>query len=109
MRPGPETIQAALFDQVIAEPAESKAGLVIAEARSGDHATEPLIDKAGTVTVAAREAEIDSPTDDQASQVRIRIQGRQREFGQNIEGREGCPVAHQRQLDECLDRAVSQR
>src|SRR5262249_53701664 len=106
-RPGLEALQPALFDQVIAEPAEAKSGLVVAEARS-DHATKPFINEARALTVAALEAEIDNSTDDQASQVRIRIQGRHREFGQNIEGREGCRVAHQRQLDKCLDRAISQ-
>src|SRR5882672_8504874 len=34
--PGLEALQPALFDQFIAEPAESKSGLVVAEARSGE-------------------------------------------------------------------------
>src|SRR4030081_364887 len=41
--PGLKALQPALFDQVIAEPAESKSGLVVTEAGSGDHATQPLI------------------------------------------------------------------
>ena len=36
--PGLEARQSALFDQVIAELAEAKSGLVVAEARAGDHA-----------------------------------------------------------------------
>src|ERR1700687_5156583 len=36
--PGLEAHQPALFDQVVAEPAESKSGLVIVEARSGEQA-----------------------------------------------------------------------
>ena len=36
--PGLEALQAAFFDQFIAEPTESKSGLVVAEVRSGYHA-----------------------------------------------------------------------
>src|SRR3984885_12883265 len=65
--PGLEPRQSVLFNQVIAEPAESKAGLVVAEARSGDVA-EPHIGEARTVTVATLKAEIDRATDDQGKQ-----------------------------------------
>src|SRR4029077_17823012 len=100
-----EARQAVQFDQIMAEPAESKSGLVVAEPRSGDHA-KPNVGEAGAVTVAALEAEIDRATDDQGKQVRIGMQARRSELGQNINGREGCRVAHQRQLDQMLDRAA---
>src|SRR5260370_34651405 len=35
--PGLETLQSAFFDQIIAELAEAKAGLVVTEARAVDH------------------------------------------------------------------------
>ena len=108
--PGLEALQPALFDQVIAELAEAKSGLVVAEARSGEHA-EPYIGEARTVAVAALEAEIDRPADDQGKQVRIRKQCRRHELGQNIQSREGCRVAHQGQLDRaprsCGSRAAT--
>ncbi len=44
--PGLEAPQPALFDQVIAELAESKSGLVVAEARPGDRAANPHIGEA---------------------------------------------------------------
>jgi hypothetical protein len=86
--PGLEARQSVLFDQVVAEPAESKSGIVVAEARSGDHA-KSNVGEARAVTVAALEAEIDRPTDDQGKQVRIRLQARRSELGQNIQRREG--------------------
>src|ERR1700733_7140552 len=105
--PGLEARQSVLFDQVMAEPAESKSGTVVAEARSGDHA-KPNVGEARAVTVAALEAEIDRPTDDQGKQVRLRLQARRSELGQNINGREGCRVTHQRQLTQSFDRAASE-
>ncbi len=102
-----KALQPALFDQVIAEPAESKSGLVVAEVRSGEQAKR-YIGEARGVAVAALDAEIDGPTDDQGEQVRICIPGRRREFGQHIQSGEGCRIAHQRQLDEGLDRAGSE-
>ena len=62
--PGQETLQAAFFDQFIAEAAETKSGLVVAEMRSGYHAKR-YIGEAGAVAVAALEAEIDRPTGNQ--------------------------------------------
>ena len=103
--PGLEALQPAFFDQFIAEPAESKSGLVVAEVRSGDHA-KPYIGEARTVAVAALEAEIDRPADDQGRKVRIRKQGRRQDLGQNIQGREGRRVAHQGQINELLNRAA---
>src|SRR6202051_471552 len=49
--PGLEARQSVLFDQVKAEPATSKSGMVVAEARPGDHAT-PSVGGARAVTVA---------------------------------------------------------
>ena len=65
--PGLETLQAAFFDQFIAELTESKSGLVVAEVRSGYHA-KAYIGDARTVAVAMLEAEINHPTEDQGKQ-----------------------------------------
>src|SRR5262245_13241257 len=53
---GLEPLQSA-FDQFIAQPAESKALLVIAEARSGDD-SEPYVAKARTVAITMLETEV---------------------------------------------------
>src|SRR5258708_5806951 len=62
--PGLEALQPALFHKLMAEPAESKSGLVVAEARPGDQA-QHHISVARAVTIAVLEAEIDNPADDQ--------------------------------------------
>src|SRR5260370_22425368 len=67
--PGLEALQPALFHKVVAEPAESKSGLVVAEACSGDQAKHH-ISVGRAVTIAVLEAEIDNPTDDQGIYVR---------------------------------------
>src|SRR6266851_1439499 len=103
--PGLEALQSVPFDQVMAELAEAVCRLIVAKARSGDHA-KPNVGKARAVTVATLEAEIDRPTDDQGKQLRIRMQARRPELGQNIQRREGYRVAHQRQLYQVLDRAA---
>src|SRR4030095_11122485 len=99
---GLEALQPALFDEVIAELAESKSGRVVAEARSGDRAKQ-YIGVARAVAVAALEAAIDCPTDDQGHEVRIRMPGRRPELGEDVKGRERCGIAHQGQLNELLD------
>src|ERR1700687_2962019 len=86
--PALKALQSVPFDQVMAEPAEAVSRLIVAEARSGDHA-KPNVGEARAVTVATLEAEIDRPTDDQGKQVRIRLQARRSELGQNIQRREG--------------------
>src|ERR1700730_13348727 len=103
--PGPETRQFASFDQVIAEPTEAVCRLVVAKAGARDYA-EVGIGDARSVAVAALEAEIDRSAGDQGNQVRIRIECRWPDLGQNVQRREGCRVAHQRQLDQILDRAA---
>ena len=62
--PGLVARQSAFFDQFIAEPAESKSGLVVAEVRPGDHA-KPYIGEARPVAVAMLEAEVDHPANDE--------------------------------------------
>ena len=105
--PGLEALQAAFFDQFIAEPTESKSGLVVAEVRSS-YLTKPYIGDARTVAVATFEAEIDRPADDQGKKVRVRKQCRRQDLGQNVQSCEGCRVAHQGQVNELLDRAASE-
>src|SRR5712672_2785400 len=94
--PGLEALQSVPFDEVMAE---------LAEAVSGDH-TKPNVGKARAVTVATLEAEIDRPKDDQGKQLRIRMQARRPDLGQNVHRREGCRVTHQRQLDQILAHAA---
>jgi hypothetical protein len=60
--PGLEALQSALLHKIAAKPAESKSGLVVAEACSGDQAKDH-IGIARAVTVSVLEAEIDNPTD----------------------------------------------
>src|ERR1700722_19986131 len=86
--PGLEALQPVPFDQIMAEPAEAVSRLIVAEARSGDHA-KPNVGETRAVTVATLEAEIDRPTDEQGKQVRIRLQAGRTELGQNIQRREG--------------------
>ena len=105
--PGLKALQSACFDQIVAELAEAKCGLVVAETRAGNHGKHD-IGEARTIAVAVLEAEIDRSAGDQGNQVRIREQGRRHEPGQNIESREGCRVAHQGQIDEFLDRAAAE-
>ncbi len=88
--------------QFVAELAESKSGLVVAETRSGE-AGEPDIGDTGDIAVAAFEAETDRLAGRQGSQVRVCKTGRRRELSQNLDGCEGCRVLHQRQIDEILD------
>jgi len=56
--PGLETLQSAFFDQIIAELAEAKPGLVVTKARASDRA-KPFKMGARTVAVAVLEAQID--------------------------------------------------
>src|SRR5688572_30615650 len=86
--PGLEARQSAPFDEVMAEPPESESGLIVVEAGSGDHA-KASVGEAGAVAVAALQAEIDRPTDDQGKEVRIRMQARRSELGQDIQRGEG--------------------
>jgi hypothetical protein len=103
--PGLEPLQSVPFNQVIAEPAEAVCRLIVAKARTGDHA-KPNASDTRSVAVAALDAEIDGSAGNQRKQVRICLYGRGAELGQNVHCREGCKVAHQRQLDQGLDRAA---
>ena len=97
-----EAFQPASFDEIVAELAEAKSGLVVAEERSGDPG-EHDIGNTRSIAVATLEAETDRFADRQANQVRIRMRGRRHELAQNVDGRQGCRVVHQRQIDEILD------
>src|SRR6266403_825380 len=105
--PGLEALQSASFYQVIAEPAEAVSGLIVAESRSGERAKQ-YIGEARTVAIAALEAEIDRSAGNQGKQTPIRVECGRHEFGQNIQSGERGRVAHQRQVDESLDRAAAE-
>jgi hypothetical protein len=102
---GLEPRQSASFDQVIAELTEAVCRLIVAKAGARDDAKVGIGD-ARSVAVAAVEAEIDRSAGDQGKQVRIRIECRRPDLGQNLQRRQRCRVAHQRQLDQSLDRAA---
>src|SRR5262249_39273606 len=102
-----KALQSTLLDQLITESTESRASLVVAEARSGYHG-KVYIGDTRTVAVALLEAEIDCPAGDQGMKVRIREQCRWESLGQNVQRRQGRRIAHQGQLDELLDLAASQ-
>ena len=108
IRAGPEPLQPTPFDQVVAEPAEAEAGLVVAKSRSGDHA-KPDIGITGRIGVAVFQAEIDHSADEQRKQIRIREHGRCQHLGQNIQGGHGFWFAHQGQIDELLNLAASEQ
>jgi hypothetical protein len=71
VRLGLEAFQPALLHQVIAELAESKCGLVVAQARPGGHATNPNIGEARAITVAMLQTEAGHATDDRAKEVLV--------------------------------------
>src|SRR5437879_12984171 len=104
--PGLKTLQSAFFDQIIAELAEAKHGLVVAEARAVDRA-KPFKMGARTVGVAVLEAQIDRSADDQRMQVEVRKECSRPELDQHVEGRKGRRVTHQWQIDKLLDRATA--
>src|SRR5215467_2677997 len=58
------SLQSAFFDELIAELTESRSGLVVAEARSGDDG-KPYIGEAGRVADAMLDAEIHHPANDE--------------------------------------------
>src|ERR1700688_880588 len=103
---GLEALQSAFFDQFIAELTELKAGLIVAEARSGDDA-KPYVGEARPVAVAVLEAEINHPANDERNQVLIGKQCRRHHLGQNIESGEGVRIAHQGHINKLLDRPAS--
>src|SRR5262245_59221819 len=78
---GLKALQSALFDQVIAEPTELRASLIVAETRSGYH-SKVYIGNTRTVAVAPLEAEIDRHAVGQGMKVRIRKQCRWHNLGQ---------------------------
>src|SRR3984893_14570077 len=103
---GLKALQSAFFDQFITELTESKTGLIVAEARSGDDAKE-YIGEARPVAVAMLEAEINHPANYERKQVLIGKQCRRHNLGQNIEIGEGVRIVHQGQVNKLLDRSAS--
>src|SRR5271165_1679410 len=103
--PGLEAFQFALFDKFAAESTESISGRIVAEARPSNVAKRYIV-IAGTVAVAALEAEIDRSADRYARKVRVGMPYGSHEPRQNIQRRGGSWVGHQRQIDELLDRTA---
>src|SRR5260370_17847711 len=102
-----DALPISFFDEIIAELAEAKPGLVVTEARAGDRA-KPFKMGARTVAVAVLEAHIDCSAGDQRMQVEIRKECSRPELGKHIEGRKVRRVTHQGQIDELLDCAAAQ-
>src|SRR3984893_4908905 len=103
---GLEALQSAFFDQLVTELTESKTGLIVAEARSGDNAKE-YIGEARPVAVAMLDAEINHSANYERKQVLIGKQCRRHNLGQNIESSEGVRIVHQGQVNKFLDRSAS--
>ena len=101
---GAETVEPMLFHQVEPEPAEAKPGLVVPEVRP-QHAAQPRISEARSVAVAVLQAEGRHPTDDEAEKIQVREQGRRGEDREHVHGRTPVRIAHQRQIEQRLDRA----
>ena len=55
------------------------------------------------------QAEVDDSAADESGQVRVRVEGRRQDSGQNIQDGHGLRFAHQRQIDEFLDLASSEQ
>src|SRR5208337_377626 len=103
--PGLEAFQIALFDQLVAESTESISCRIVAKARPSNIAKRYIV-IAGTVAVAALEAEIHRSADCYARKIRVRMPYGSHKSRQNIQRRGGIRVGHQRQINELLDRAA---
>src|SRR3984885_3641350 len=103
-----EAFETATFDEVVAELAKTKSGLVIPEMPPGKPAKHNKGDTGGSA-VAMLEAEADRLADCEEKQIRTRRRGRRQELTQNLDRPEGCRVLHKRQIDEVLDRPAPQQ
>ena len=88
--------------------AESKSGLILAATWSGDPREEDIAGTGG-IAIPMLQAETGRLAYHQGSQVRIRKPGRWLELTQNLDGRQGCWVRHQRTIDEVLDTPVPEQ
>ena len=104
--PGLESPQPTPLDQVIAELAEPKAGLIVSKTRSGKGATMD-VGITGRIGVAVFQAEIDDPPQEQGKQIYVRKECRRQGLVHNFHRGHGLGVAHQGQVDEFLDLAAS--
>src|SRR5258706_6006468 len=96
------------FHEVVAEPAEAKAAAVVSESGPRDH-TEAEIAEAGRVRVSVFQAEVDDSAADESHQVRVRVQRRRQDAGQNIQDGHELAFTRQRQIDELLDLTMSEQ
>src|SRR3984957_20665467 len=103
-----EAFELASFDEVVAELAKTKSGLVVPEMPPGKPTKHDIGDTGG-IAVAMLEAEADRLADRQGNQIRIRIHGRRQELTQNLDRREGRRVLHKGQIDEILDGPAPQQ
>ena len=87
--PGNASVRASRPDHNRAGRSDN-AGLIVAKARSGNHA-KPDIGETRSVAVAVLEAEIDHPANHEGEQVRVGIQCGRSRLGQNIESRQRMP------------------
>ena len=96
-----------MLDQLVAELAEAKARPVVAKTRPGDGAKHD-VGESRAVAVAALEAEVDGPADDEAGKVGLGIHRRGKNFGENVQGRERGGITHHLQVDEFLNGPASE-
>src|SRR5262249_48523229 len=95
-------LQAALLNQFIAEPTESKSVLVVAETRSGYNG-KPYVGKARSVAVTVLETKIHHVADDQGRQVLVVVVCWGYDLGQDVQSVEDVRVGHHGQVHELLD------
>ena len=105
VRPGLEPPQPTPLDQVIAELAQPKTGLVVAKTRSGKGAT-MNVGITGRIRVAVFQAEINDPPEEQGKQICVRKECRRQGLVQNFHSGHGFGFAHHGQIDELFDLAV---
>src|SRR5437588_12089319 len=79
------------FRRLVSEPGEPKAALVVAETGPGDHAKADIAE-AGRVCMSVFQAEDDDSAADESRQVRVRVEGRRQDAGQNIQDGDGLTL-----------------
>ena len=100
-----ETVQATRVHEIQRQRAEAESRAIVAEMRS-EHQGEMHVGKARGVAVAMLQAEIRHAAHDEPDEMRIGGHRRSDHLGEHVHRRVPVGIAHQRQVDERLDRTV---
>jgi len=103
----PEAVQPALLDQIDAELSEAETFLVPSETRPQDRPSQERISDRRGVGVPALETETRHVKDCEDEQIRVHRIGHAENTGEHVHGRSTLEIAHPRQIQECLDRSIS--